>query len=697
MNKKKYDDFLIEVLTEELPPETLFNFGESLAHLIQTDLSKMGLTFKSVIPYATPCRLAVLVLDLVSQQEDQIVERRGPALAAAFDVKGNPTKACLGFAKSCGVNANQLITIKNNQGEWVGLKQMVTGKSVTELLPGIIERALLHLPFKKRMRWGDGETLFVRPVHAVVMLYGDQVIDATILGCRTGRVTRGHRFMAPDWMTIPHASTYASLLKTEGQVIADFTERRESIVKQANAVVKLGKVWIENEAFINEVTGLVEWPVALCGEFERKYLQLPPEVLISAMEAHQRYFPVKDSDQHSAGMLLPYFVFISNIESHDKERVIKGNERVLRARLADAAFFYEADKKESLSARIERLKGILFQAKLGSLYDKAERISKLAAFIAEKMHANQDEAARAGWLAKTDLTTQMVGEFPELQGVMGGDYALHDRESQNVATAIREQYLPRFAGDKLPVTQIGQALSIADKIDTLVGTFGIGDIPTGDKDPFGLRRAALGILRILIEKEIDLDLLSTLDFALRLYTVKLDNKNVLQDILNFMQERLRSWYQDQGITADVFAAVLAAENANPFDISKRIDAVQAFKVLPEAESLSIANKRVSNILEKYADSLLVQTIADNLFEFEEEKKLVQAISAKETYTRDLHHKKRYAEILTALAELRQPIDDFFDHVMVMTDDKARRENRLLMLNKVRTLFLQVADIALLQA
>ena len=638
----------------------------------------------------------MLVLDLVSQQEDQLIERRGPAYASAFDGEGNPTKACLGFAKSCGVDVDQLITIKNKQGEWVGLKQMVAGKTVLELLPDIILQALLHLPLKKRMRWGEGENLFVRPVQAIIMLYGDQLIDATILGCRTGRVTRGHRFMAPDWMTIPHASTYASLLKTEGQVIVDFVERRESIVKQANAVVKRGRVWIENDAFLNEVTGLVEWPVALCGEFERKYLQLPPEVLISAMQDHQRYFPVKDGDD-AAGMLLPYFVFISNIESHDKERVIKGNERVLRARLADAAFFYEADKRESAEVRIERLKGILFQAKLGSLYNKAERISKLARFIAEKMHANQQEAARAGLLAKTDLTTQMVGEFPELQGIMGGDYALHDGESQSVATAIREQYLPRFAGDQLPATQIGQALSMADKIDTLVGTFGINQIPTGDKDPFGLRRAALGTLRILIEKEIDLDLRSVLDFALSLYTVKLDNKNVQQDILNFMHERLRSWYQDQGITADVFAAVLAAENANPFDISKRINAVQAFKGLPEAESLSIANKRVSNILEQYADRLLLQTIADNLFEFEEEKKLAQAIAAKETYTRDLYRKRHYAEILTALAELRQPIDDFFDHVMVMTDDKARRENRLLMLNKLRTLFLQVADIALLQA
>lgn len=696
MNKKKFDDFLIEVLTEELPPKALFNLGESLSALIQTDLNKIGLTFKSAVSYATPRRLAVLIEDLIAEQEDQMVERKGPALLAAFDHDGKPTKACLGFAKSCGVEVSQLITIKNTQGEWIGFKQMITGKSVEELLPHIIEQALLRLPFKKRMHWGDKEILFIRPVQAVMMLYGDQVIDATILGCRTSRTTRGHRFMAPEWITIPHASTYASLLKTEGRVIADFSERRESIVKQAQAIVKQGKVWIEDDAFLNEVTGLVEWPVALCGEFERQYLQLPPEVLISAMQDHQRYFPVKDSN-HSGAQLLPYFVFISNIESYDKERVIKGNERVLRARLADAAFFYAADKKESAKARIERLKGILFQAKLGSLYDKAERISQLARFIAEKMRANKEEAVRAGLLAKTDLTTQMVGEFPELQGVMGGFYALHDGESQSVATAIREQYLPRFAGDQLPQTQIGQALSIADKLDSLVGTFGIGQIPTGDKDPFGLRRAALGILRILIEKEIDLDLKSALDFALCLYAVPLNNKNVRQDILNFMQERLRSWYQDQGITADVFAAVLAAENANPFDISKRIHAVQTFKVLPEAESLSIANKRVSNILEQYADRLLVQSVADNLFEFEEEKKLAAVIASKESYTRDLYHKRRYAEILAALAELRQPIDDFFDHVMVMTDDKARRENRLLMLTKLRTLFLQVADIALLQA
>lgn len=692
MNQKKYDDFLIEVLTEELPPKTLLMVGESFAELMQNELNKIGLTFQAIVFYATPQRLAVLVSGLLSQQEDQLIERRGPALAAAFDAEGKPTKACIGFAKSLGVTIDQLTTIKNPQGEWVGCKHMVSGKTVAELLPALCEQVLMRLPFKKRMRWGDSDILFERPIHAVIMLYGDHIIDALICGCQTGRVTRGHRFMAPDWITIPHAATYESILKTEGKVIADFMKRREAILQQTKAIVKNGEAFIASEDFLNEVTGLVEWPVALLGEFEKEFLALPKEVLMSEMQDHQRYFPVMDGQES----LLPHFVVISNIESHDQARVVAGNERVLRARFADAAFFYEVDKKETVKQRLGRLQDIIFQEGLGTLYEKAIRLSGLTKFIGEIMHVNGDDAARAGLLAKVDLTTQMVGEFPELQGIMGGYYALHEGENAEVAAALKTQYMPRFAKDQLPPQHIGQALSIADKLDTLVGYFGIGQIPTGDKDPFGLRRAALGILRILIEKEIDLDLRVTAEFALKLYQNELKNKQVIDDILNFMHERLRSWYQEQGISADIFAAVLAAESTNAFDISKRIAAVQKFKVLPESQSLSIANKRVSNILAQYGDRVNLQTISESLFEYEEEKNLAAEIVAKEAYTHKLQSTRHYAEILTTLAELKQPIDNFFDHVMVMTDDKARRENRLVMLNKLRRLFLQVADIALLQ-
>lgn len=696
MNEKKHDDFLFEVLTEELPPKTLFQIGEKLAEFIQADLTKMGLVHQSIVFFATPRRLAILIKDLIAKQPDQMIEKRGPALSAAYDAKGQPTKAALGFANACGASVEQLMTIKNHQGEWVGVKQNVIGKSVFELMPGCIESALKQLPFKKRMRWGNNDMQFVRPAHAVILLYGDQVIDAVILGCSTGHTTRGHRFMAPEWMTIPHAATYETLMKTEGKVIVDFMQRRESIVTQAKSILQQGSVWIESEEFLNEVTGLVEWPVALVGQFEDQYLQVPKEVLISAMQDHQRYFPVMNDKQE----LLPQFVVISNIESHDKKRVIKGNERVLRARLADAAFFYAADKKEKLATRLEGLKGMVFQAKLGTLFDKAERLSKLAAKLAEKMQVSLEEASRAGLLSKVDLTTQMVGEFPELQGIMGGYYALHDGENENVARAIKTHYLPRFAGDLLPEHKIGQALSIADKLDNLVGAFGMGQIPTGDKDPYALRRAALGVLRILIEKEIDLNLEEMLQEAKQLYQFKFSNDQLLENILSFMQDRLRAWYQEQGVPVDVFAAVMAAENSNPFDMSKRIAAVTSFKSLPEAQSLSSANKRVSNILAQYTEgagrSTTSDIIVDQLFEYEEEKKLTQEIAAKEAHTKELFRKRQYSEILKSLAELKTPVDDFFDHVMVMTEDQPRRENRIAMLKKLRTLFLQVADIALLQ-
>ena len=520
----------------------------------------------------------------------------------------------------------------------------------------------------------------------------NEIIPATILGCQTGRVTRGHRFHAPDWITIPHASAYVSLLLTEGHVMADVAERRNTIRKLAKECVQQGEVLISSDELLDEVTGLVEWPVALCGHFDAEFLNLPGEVLISSMQDHQRYFPVVDSK----GKLLPAFVTISNIQSHDPARVTHGNERVIRARLADAAFFYATDKHESLQQRIERLKGIVFQAKLGTLFEKAERISKIAEYIAGKIGASEEHAARAGLLAKTDLTTNMVNEFPELQGVMGGYYAQHDGEADDVAQAIREQYMPRFAGDKLPGSLIGQVLAIADRIDTLVGTFGINQIPTGDKDPYGLRRAAIGILRILIEDEIDLDLREILEFAVNCYNARLENAETVPQILTFMQERLRVWYQEQLITADVFAAVAALGITNPLDIHQRVKAVQAFKKLSEAETLSVANKRVSNILAKYVDVLDAKNIDPAFFENAAEKELARQLDAKSLLVTNLYQSGKYDQVLLQLAELRQPVDDFFDQVMVMTDDKPRRENRILLLSKLRALFLQVADIALLQ-
>lgn len=690
------DDFIVEIHTEELPPKAILKMADAFCDQIKERLQKADLSFEGIRHFATPRRLAVMVKGLISAQPDQVVERRGPALNQAFDEQGNASPACAGFARSCGVEPSQLITIKTPQGEWVGFRQNVPGKPVVELLPNIVEQAASMLPIPKRMRWGDNDAQFTRPIHSVMMLYGDVVVEGTILGYYAGRVTRGHRFHAMGWITVPHASLYPAKLSAEGTVVADFVERREKIRHEAQECVRatLGDnatVLIDDD-LLNEVTGLVEWPVALCGNFDREFLELPSEVLISSMKDHQRYFPVVDSH----GKLLPHFVAISNIRSRDAKRVIHGNERVLRARLSDAAFFYATDKKESLVKRVEILDGIVYQAKLGTLLDKAKRISKTASYIANKLRFNADYAAGAGMLAKTDLTTSMVGEFPELQGVMGCYYARHDGEPEDIAIAMKEQYMPRFAGDELPTNPIGQVLAIADRIDTLNGIFGIKQNPTGDKDPFGLRRAALGVLRILIEKEIDLDLKDILDFNLSCYTVKLENKATIEQVVAFMQERLRAWYQDQGVTPDVFAAVAALGVSNPLDMHHRIKAVQAFKKLAEAETLSGANKRVSNILSKYTDTIDLTMVNPAFFENDAEKQLAEHLAQKSQTVGDLAKSGKYDEVLIRLAELRKPVDDFFDQVMVMTDDKTKRENRILLLKQLRALFLQVADIALLQ-
>lgn len=693
MNK---DDFLVEIQTEELPPKALLNLAQFFCEQVKQQLQKADLIFDKITPFATPRRLALLITHLADTQPNQEVERKGPAIHAAFDASGHPSKACEGFARSLGVSPKDLIRIKNHQGEWVGFRQKRVGKTVAELLPSLLEQVLAAMPIPKRMRWGQGDVQFIRPVHSVVMLYGDQVIPGSLLGCESGCITRGHRFLAPDWITISHAATYPSLLKTAGYVIASFVERREKIRELSSECIqkKLGhhaQVLISSDELLNEVTGLVEWPVALCGEFDADFLNLPKEVLISSMQDHQRYFPVVDAH----GKLLANFVTISNLKSHDPQQVIQGNERVLKARLSDAAFFYAMDKKENLQQRIERLKGIIFQAKLGTLYDKAERLSQLSAFIAKEVGADVEEAKRAGWLAKTDLTTDMVNEFPELQGVMGYYYA-KEYESKEVAYAMKEHYMPRFAGDALPSHVVGQVVAIADRIDMLIGAFGINQIPTGDKDPYGLRRAALGVLRILIEKKINLDLKAVLEFSVASYTYRLENHEAIAQILNFLQERLRSWYQEEGVTADVFASVSALSLTNPFDVHNRIQAVSAFKKLSEAEALSVANKRVSNILTKYIATIDAQTINPEFFENSAEQELARQLEIKSQEVARLYQSGKYEKVLLELAELRKPVDDFFDQVMVMTEDKSRRENRLLLLSKLRALFLQVADIALLQ-
>jgi glycyl-tRNA synthetase beta chain len=689
-------DFLVEILTEELPPKALKLLATSFLAEIQERLHKAQLDYVAAQFYATPRRIAVIVQDLISQQPDTEMERRGPAVAAAFDAQGKPTPACIGFARSCGATQEQLIRIKNAQGEWVGFHQKVIGKSVQEILPSIVEQALHALPIPKRMRWGSGEVEFVRPVHSVVMLYGEDVIEAEVLNIRSGRVTQGHRFLCSKPIYLIKPATYLSQLEQEGFVIADFAKRKAIILENAHTLVqqKCGSnaKAIILDSLLDEVTGLVEWPVSVMGNFEQRFLAVPAEALISAMQDHQRYFPVQDH----AGKLLPYFITTSNIKSKDEAMVVAGNERVIRARLSDAAFFYETDKKRSLESRVEILKNIVFQAKLGTLFDKAQRISQLAASIAQYMQVDDKLAERAALLAKTDLTTEIVGEFPELQGIAGYYYALHDGETAALAQAMNEQYMPRFSGDKLPESSLGCVIAIADRLDSLVGVFGINQQPTGDKDPLGLRRSALGVLRILIEKKLNLDLHTLLHAAFKAYNSTLENKQTIEQVLQFMQERLKPWYQEQHVSADVFAAVAALEITCPYDFHIRIQAVQSFKKMPDAESLSIANKRVSNILAKIDEDISAKSIEAKLFETDEERNLAAKLDEQREAISPLTSQGQYMQVLERLSSLRTPVDEFFDKVMVMTENKAVRENRLLLLAKLRALFLQVADVALLQ-
>ncbi len=688
-------DFLVEIHTEELPPKSLHRLAVHFLEEIKAGLTKAELPFSSAQFYVTPRRLAVIVKKLNPQQKDTEVERKGPALTAAYDAEGKPTAACIGFARSCGVTPDALLTIKNAQGEWVGYRQTVSGKTAQELLPAIVTQALAALPISKRMRWGSDEVAFVRPVHAVTMLYGKEVIPATILGVKADRKTRGHRFHSKGWVSISSPATYVKSLAKKF-VLVDFAERKEKIRQQVMQLVAelpgSQASAVMSEELLNEVTGLVEWPVALCGTFDASFLSVPQEALMSAMQDHQRYFPVVD--QHNK--LLPYFITVSNIESKNPKQVMTGNERVLRARLSDAAFFFETDKKQTLADRIDILKSIVFQNKLGTLYDKAERIATLASVIAKNIDVDAAAATRAGFLAKTDLTTQLIGEFPELQGTAGYYYALQQGEPKAIAEALNEQYLPRFSGDKLPATLLGSAIAIADRLDTLVGVFGINQAPTGDKDPYGLRRAALGVLRIIIEKQLNLDLHELLKTAANSFKVKLENTDVVNQVMQFMFERLKPWYQEQGISSDVLAAVTVLGITKPYDLHCRIQAVQAFKALPEAQALSVANKRVSNILDKYDETITAKTVDATLFEHDAER--VLASKLKELHDEIVLQSKsdNYTGILNQLATLREPVDTFFDTVMVMVDDKACRENRLLLLKNLRSLFLYVADVALLQ-
>jgi len=687
-------DFLVELGTEELPPKALKNlsrvFEAEVVNGIKAALGKEAANLLKdceVEAFAAPRRLAVVVKNLVTEIPASENKVSGPPAKISFDADGNPTKALEGFARKNNATVDQLI---EDNGKMTFIES-VPAKPLTEQLPAIVENALNKLPIPKRMRWGASRVEFVRPVHWLVMLMGEEVIEASMLGLTADRKTRGHRFHYNYEIELANAEEYGRVLKNTGRVMASFAERRDSIREQVLAEAdKIGGVAQIDEDLLDEVTALNEWPVALTGRFEERFLEVPAQALISSMKEHQKYFHIEDTD----GKLMPYFTTISNIESKDPAQVIAGNEKVIRPRLADAAFFFETDKKQPLEARIEKLKSIVFQKQLGTLHEKAERIEKLAAVIAEQIGGNQQNAKRAAMLAKADLMTDMVYEFTDLQGLMGYHYALHDGEEEEVALALNEQYMPRFAGDELPSTNAGMAIALADRLDTLTGLFGINQPPTGSKDPFALRRAALGVLRIIVERNLNLDLQE-------LVAIAADNHNALtardgleDKVVDFMLDRFRAWYEDSGIAAETFLSVIALRPTRPLDFDQRINAVSHFRSLPEAEALAAANKRVSNILAKL-DGEAPSEIDAALLSDDAEKALADSVNRLSDELAPLFAAGDYQASLEKLASLRETVDRFFDDVMVMADDESVRNNRLALLNKLRNLFLGVADISLL--
>ncbi|MBE8591095.1 glycine--tRNA ligase subunit beta [Pseudomonas sp. MAFF 301449] len=679
-------DFLVELGTEELPPKALNTLADAFLAGIEKGLQSAGLKFEAKKVYAAPRRLAVLLTALETQQPDRSINLDGPPRQAAFDAEGNPTQAALGFAKKCGVELSEI----DQSGPKLRFSQVITGKPTASLLPTIVEDSLNDLPIPKRMRWGARKEEFVRPTQWLVMLLGDQVIDCTILAQKAGRDSRGHRFHHPEAVRITSPANYAADLRA-AYVLADANERRELISKRTEELARLQEgTAIVPPSLLDEVTALVEWPVPLVCSFEERFLDVPQEALITTMQDNQKYFCLLDVD----GKLLPRFITVANIESKDPQQIIAGNEKVVRPRLTDAEFFFKQDKKSKLEDFNLRLQNVVFQEKLGSVYDKAARVSKLAAYIAPRIGGDAASAARAGLLSKCDLATEMVGEFPEMQGVAGYYYALNDGEAEDVALALNEQYMPRGAGAELPTTLTGAAVAIADKLDTLVGIFGIGMLPTGSKDPYALRRAALGVLRILIDKKLDLDLTQAVVFAVGQFGTKVKQAGLAEQVLEFVFDRLRARYEDEGVDVSVYLSVRALQPGSALDFDQRVQAVQAFRKLPEADALAAVNKRVSNLLSK-AEGLGNGDVDPGLFADAKEFSLNSAIAKAENAVKPLIAERNYAEALARLATLREPVDAFFEAVMINAEDAGVRKNRYAMLARLRGLFVNIADISTL--
>lgn len=684
-------DLLIEIGTEELPPQALLQLSQAFHDQIIKGLEQQSLRFASSESFATPRRLAVRVMQLDTAQPDQSIARKGPALKAAYDAEGNPTKAALGFARSCGVDLNDLGREETPKGTWLVFHKLEPGKAAQDLIPNIVEHSLAALPIPKRMRWGNKDAEFVRPVHWILLLLGSKVIDADIMGLPAARTTLGHRFHHPEPIEITTPEEYEAKL-LEARVVASFDARRRMVQEQAEAAVaEEGYQAVILDALLDEVTALNEWPVAVVGEFDAEFLQVPKEALIETMQKNQKYFPVVDMQ----GKLVPRFITTSNISSLDPQQVKAGNERVIRPRFKDAAFFWEQDLKRPLDQLQNALGKVVFQNKLGTLLEKSQRISRNASHIAEAIGLDPTLANRAGQLCKCDLLTNMVGEFAGLQGIMGRYYAESHGEDACVSAAMEEHYLPRHAGDRLPTSPCGQTLAIADKLDSLVGIFAIGQRPTGVKDPYALRRASLGVLRILIETPMDLDLRDLLQQAAQALVDKVDTRTAGEEVFEYMMERLRGYYGDKGIGPDIVDAVLANEPTVPTDIDRRIHAVVQFRSLPEAESLAAANKRIRNILRKTDDSI-PEHVNEALLHDESERSLFQKVSAVSGPVQAHFTAGEYSQALTALAALREPVDNFFDKVMVMCEDGPTRANRLALLRKLSDQFSTIADISRLQ-
>ena len=683
-------DFLVEIGTEELPPKALDNLAASLEQGIVKGLNREELNFTASYRYATPRRLAVLIHELQPQQADKTIERLGPAVSAAFTGQGVPTKAAQGFARSCGVAVEELDRSKSGGVEKLVFSLKESGRPVQDLLPRLVRDALEQLPVPKRMRWGNSREEFVRPVHWVVMMYGNKTISALLLGVEANHFSYGHRFNFNKKILIKNAKDYEALLEEKGGVIPDFNKRKGLIRELVeNEGAKAGAVAVIDEALLDEVTSLVEYPVALTGKFEEEFLDLPPEALILTMKSHQKCFYLVDKK----GKLLPKFITISNLQSKDPSKVVEGYERVIRPRLADARFFYETDKKHSLESRLQQLNTVIFQEKLGTIYEKSQRVAALTTAIAERIGADSTLCSRAATLAKCDLLTLMVGEFADLQGLMGFYYALHDGEPEELAQALNEQYMPRFSGDSLPNSKTGIALALADKLDSIVGIFGIGQPPTGSKDPFALRRSAIGVLRIIVEKELDLDLLYCIEQAVSGFEEANLAQNTADEVFEFMLERFKAWFMDKEITVEEFQSVFVVRPTRPLDFHLRILAVHNFNLLPESASLAEANKRVSNLLAKQNFNAEDTAVKEELLQEPAEKALHRELVDKILEVAPLLEKGLYKEGLQTLASLKISVDTFFDEVLVVCEDASLRENRLALLQQLRDLFLQTADIS----